>query len=192
MGRDNIDAKNNLLKKLKGFYAASLDHDKDGLITWKDMETAIENVVPKDDADKNSRLKIVRKRLEQHYQRYFWDLCAVGDANNDGNIDFDEWLDVINDVIQQLKDKNSFPDWYEGLHKALFRAHEFLDERDILKEEFCDMLACWNISEDGAANAYDAITENGKVKMDYNLFSEFLKKFMVGDLPGDRLNLGFA
>jgi hypothetical protein len=25
--------------------------------------------------------------LEQHFQKYFWDLCAVGDANKDGNID---------------------------------------------------------------------------------------------------------
>jgi len=32
-------------------------------------------------------LKILRKRLEQHFQKYFWDLCAIGDANNDGNID---------------------------------------------------------------------------------------------------------
>ena len=40
-----------------------------------------------EDAQKNARLKVLRKRLEQHFQKYFWDLCAVGDANNDGNID---------------------------------------------------------------------------------------------------------
>ena len=40
-----------------------------------------------EDANKNARLKILRKRLEQHFQKYFWDLCAIGDANNDGNID---------------------------------------------------------------------------------------------------------
>jgi hypothetical protein len=38
----------------------------------------------------------------------------------------DEWLDVMNDIIGGLKDKNEFPEWYEGLHKALFRANEFL------------------------------------------------------------------
>ena len=70
----------------------------------------------------------------------------MGDANKDGNIDLgksqrvnvgvsftfslwlwtDEWLDVMNDIIGGLKDKNEFPEWYEGLHKALFRANEFL------------------------------------------------------------------
>ncbi len=56
----------------------------------KDKLTLIysfQSILPKAEADKNSRLKILRKRLEQHFQKYFWDLCAIGDANNDGNID---------------------------------------------------------------------------------------------------------
>lgn len=46
-----------------------------------------QSIVSKDEAAKNARLKVLRKRLEQHFQKYFWDLCAVGDANKDGNID---------------------------------------------------------------------------------------------------------
>jgi hypothetical protein len=45
------------------------------------------------------------------------------------HVDFihpEEWLDVMNDIIGGLKEKNEFPEWYEGLHKALFRANEFL------------------------------------------------------------------
>ncbi len=38
----------------------------------------------------------------------------------------DEWLDVMNDIIGGLKEKNEFPEWYEGLHKALYRANEFM------------------------------------------------------------------
>lgn len=81
--------------------------------------------MPKEDAEKNSRLKILRKRLEQNFQKYFWDLCEVGDANKDGNIDLEEWLDVMNDIIIHLKENGKFPEWYEGLHKALFRSNEF-------------------------------------------------------------------
>ncbi len=81
--------------------------------------------MPKADAEKNSRLLIVRKRLEQNFQKYFWDLCEVGDANKDGNIDLDEWLDVMNDIILHLKTQGTFPDWYEGMHKAIFRSNEF-------------------------------------------------------------------
>jgi hypothetical protein len=84
--------------------------------------------VPQAEAAKNARLKILRKRVEQNFQKYFWDLCAVGDANNDGNIDLDEWLDVMNDIVKYLKDNGKFPEWYEGLHKSLFRANEFLGE----------------------------------------------------------------
>ena len=81
--------------------------------------------MPSEDAKKNSRLKILRKRLEQNFEKYFKDLCEHGDANKDGNIDMDEWLDVMNDIIKQVKSNNTFPEWYEGLHKALFRSSEF-------------------------------------------------------------------
>ena len=37
----------------------------------------------------------------------------------------------MNDIIGGLKDKNEFPEWYEGLHKALFRANEFLGKEII-------------------------------------------------------------
>lgn len=67
----------------------------------------------------------MRKRLEQNFQKYFWDLCEVGDANKDGNIDLDEWLDVMNDIISHIKTEHKFPEWYEGLHKSLFRSNEF-------------------------------------------------------------------
>ena len=36
----------------------------------------------------------------------------------------------MNDIIGGLKEKNEFPEWYEGLHKALFRANEFLGKID--------------------------------------------------------------
>ena len=31
----------------------------------------------------------------------------------------------MNDIIAQVRSKNTFPEWYEGLHKALFRSSEF-------------------------------------------------------------------
>jgi len=78
----------------------------------------------------------------------------------------DEWLDVMNDIIGGLKDKNEFPEWYEGLHKALYRANEFLDERAVSKSEFANMLLSWDIDESAAEKAYDFITEHGQKKMD--------------------------
>ncbi|CAF3264938.1 unnamed protein product [Rotaria socialis] len=188
MPRENIPQSS--IKKLEQFFSKTLDTNNDGLVNWTDFEAAIESIVSKDEAAKNARLKVLRKRLEQHFQKYFWDLCAVGDANKDGNIDLDEWLDVMNDIIGGLKDKNEFPEWYEGLHKALFRANEFLDERAVLKDEFANMLISWDIDESSSEKAYDFITEHGKKKMDYNLFSEFMKKFFLNEIPKHPLNLG--
>ncbi|CAF1013523.1 unnamed protein product [Didymodactylos carnosus] len=188
MPRDNIPKQS--LKKLQQFFTKTLDTNNDGFVNWVDFEAAIETIIPKHDAEKNARLKILRKRLEQHFQKYFWDLCAVGDANNDGQIDLDEWLDVMNDVIGGLKEKNEFPEWYEGLHKALYRANEFMDERRVSKNEFADMLVLWDIDGDSSDKAYDFITENGKKPMDYNLFSEFMKKFFLNETPNHPLNLG--
>ena len=188
MPRDQI---NNLaLRKLKRFYTLTLDTNADGLVNWTDFEAAIENILPKEDAEKNSRLKIVRKRLEQNFQKYFWDLCEVGDANKDGNIDLEEWLDVMNDIIVHLKQNNQFPEWYEGLHKSLFRSNEFFDERNVLKEEFISMMSVWDIEEKAAENAYVYITENGKKRMDYNLFSELMKQFFIHDEPNHPASLG--
>lgn len=82
-------------------------------------------MVPLKETMKNSRLKILRMRLEQNFKAYFSDLCEKGDANGDGDIDLDEWLDVMDLIIGYLQENNSFPEWYEGLHKALFRSNEF-------------------------------------------------------------------
>lgn len=177
-------------KKLNKWFAMTLDSNNDGLVNWTDFEKAIEAIVPTEDAKKNARLKILRKRVEQNFQKYFWDLCAAGDANGDGNIDLDEWLDVMNEIIKHVKDTNNFPEWYEGLHKSVFRAHEFFDDRNILKTEFADMMATWNVGEAEAEKAFDFITDLGKKKMDYNLFSELMKKFILNETQGHPLNFG--
>jgi hypothetical protein len=31
----------------------------------------------------------------------------------------------MNGIIAQVRANNTFPEWYEGLHKALFRSSEF-------------------------------------------------------------------
>ncbi len=82
-------------------------------------------MVPLKDTVLNSRLKIVRLRTEQNFKKYFADLCEKGDANGDGDIDLDEWLDVMDSIIGNLRQTDMFPEWYEGLHKALFRSNEF-------------------------------------------------------------------
>ena len=40
----------------------------------------------------------------------------------------------MNDIIGGLKEKNEFPEWYEGLHKALFRANEFLGKSNLKRK----------------------------------------------------------
>jgi len=82
-------------------------------------------MIPLKITSKNSRLKILRMRVEQHYKKYFDSLCEVGDENGDGIIDFNEWLNIMNVIIDYVRKNNSFPEWYEGLHKGLFRSNEF-------------------------------------------------------------------
>jgi hypothetical protein len=76
----------------------------------------------------------------------------------------------MNNVIKHLKDTKQFPEWYEGLHKSLFRASEFMgkfilifnfrnlknniffssskDDRNISKDEFVNMMLTWSCDED--------------------------------------------
>jgi len=97
----------------------------------------------------------------------------------------------MNDIIGSLKTSHVFPDWYEGLHKALFRSSEFFDDKDVLREEFINMLLTWEIEEEAAGKAYDFMTEKGKKKMNYELFSEFMKQFFTNqDPPGSPINMG--
>ncbi|CAF1137646.1 unnamed protein product [Adineta steineri] len=188
--RQNEHIPKSSLKKIEQYFTKTLDTNNDGLLNWIDFENILESVVPKADAAKNARLKVLRKRLEDQFKKYFWDLCAVGDANNDGNIDLDEWLDVVNGIISNLKIRNEFPEWFEGLYKALFRATEILDERDVTKDEFANLLISWDIDEASAGKAYDYITEHGKKNMDYNLFLELMKKFFLNEIPDHPSNLG--
>ena len=41
-----------------------------------------------------------------------------------------------------------------------------------------------------AEKAYEFITENGKKKMDYNLFNEFMRQFFIRDEPNHPISLG--
>ena len=74
----------------------------------------------------------------------------------------------MNSIISQVRSNNTFPEWYEGLHKALFRSSEFfgkiffhfilinvlniqfytLDDRNVLKDEFVNMMLTWEINEE--------------------------------------------
>jgi Ca2+-binding EF-hand superfamily protein len=177
-------------RKLKKWFSMTLDLTGDGVVNWDDFENAVERIVSAEDAKRNARLKILRKRIEQNYQKYFWDLCAAGDANNDGNVDLDEWLDVMDGIVGKLKETNEFPEWFEGLHKALWRSVEFLEERNVQSNEFAEMMAIWNVQSNYAEKAFDFITENGAKKMDYALFSDLMKKYFKCETPGHPLNLG--
>ena len=82
----------------------------------------------------------------------------------------------------------------------------FVDERNVSKSEFANMLISWDIDETSAEKAFDFITDHGKKHMDCkknffrfylfiyfildNLFSEFMKKFFLNETPKHPLNLG--
>ncbi|CAF1066398.1 unnamed protein product [Adineta ricciae] len=179
-------------KQAEKFFFRVLDTNNDGMVNWIDFESVIESIVSKDEASKNARLKVLRKRLEQHFQNYFRELLKVGDSNQDGNIDLNEWLNVVDDVVNDLKKTNEFPGWFEDLFKALWRANEFLDEKAVLRDEFANMLIAWDIDEKTAEKLYDFITENGKKAMNYHLFATLMKKFFLNEIPNHILNFGLA
>ena len=52
------------------------------------------------------------------------------------------------------------------------------------------MMSVWDIEEKAADTAYDYITEKGKKKFDYALFSELMKQFFVHDEPNHPASLG--
>jgi len=160
------------------------------VINWKDFELAIENMVPLAEANKDSRLNMMRRGLQKDFEQYFDDLRKEGDINQDGNIDLEEWICVMDDIIDQLKKDNTFPQWYEGLTKVLFRSQDFENDRDVGRDEFIDMLKTWNFEEEPAGKAFDYITQGGTKKMDNCLFSQFMKEFLLNDEQGHPVNCG--
>jgi Ca2+-binding EF-hand superfamily protein len=176
--------------KLKKYFVHTLDVNNDGVINWADFEQAIEAMVPQADAEKNSRLKVLRKSLEKDFAQYFRDLCEKGDINQDGNIDIEEWLDVMDEIIYHLKKENTFPEWYTGLIKVLFRSHEFMDKDDASRDEFINLLSTWDFDGEPAGKAYDYITKNGEKKMDYPLFEQFMREFLTNNEQGHPVNCG--
>lgn len=52
------------------------------------------------------------------------------------------------------------------------------------------MMSTWEIDEGAAQRAYDYITEGGKKKLDYALFSEFMKQFFITSEKDHPVNLG--
>jgi len=176
--------------KLRKYFIRTLDVNNDGVINWKDFEQAIETMVPRADAEGDSRLKMLRRSLEKDFEQYWHDLRETGDVNQDGNIDVEEWLDVMDEIVYHLKQEDKFPCWYEGLIKVLFRSHNFMDEHAVSRDEFIGMLGTWSFDEEPAGKAYDYITENGKKNMDYCLFLQFMKEFFTNSDQGHPVNCG--
>jgi len=176
--------------KLMKYFVRTLDVNNDGVINWADFEHAIEAMVPLAHAEQDSRLKVLRKSLEKDFAQYFRDLCEKGDINQDGNIDLEEWLDVMDEIVYHLRKENKFPEWYTGLIKVLFRSHEFMDSDDATRKEFIKMLSTWNFDEEPAGKAYDYMTKNGEKKMNYALFEQFMHEFLTNNEQGHPVNCG--
>jgi len=176
--------------KLRKYFIRTLDVNNDGVVNWADFKQAIESMVPLAEANKDSRLGVLRKSLEKDFQQYFADLREKGDVNQDGNIDIEEWLDVMDEIIYHLKKENAFPEWYEGLIKVLFRSHNFNNDRSVSRDEFTDMLKTWSFDEEPSGKAFDYITSNGAKNMDYNLFAQFMKEFLTNGEQGHPVNCG--
>ena len=64
------------------------------------------------------------------------------------------------------------------------------DDRDVTKDEFINMMLTWEIDETAAEIAYDFVTEYGKKRMDYALFSDFMKLFFTIDEKNHPINMG--
>jgi len=179
-----------LVHKLRKYFTNTLDQNADGVINWHDFEIAIEGIVPKADAEGDSRIGQLRRCLERDFRKYWADLCEKGDINLDGNVDQEEWFDVMDGIVGHLKNNESFPEWYEDFFKVLFHSQDFDNRNAITRDEFIDLLGTLSFEEEPAGRAYDYITQNGSKKLNYELFLDFMKQFHTNDKQGHPVNCG--
>ena len=110
-----------------------------------------------------------------------WDaLKGTADANSDGSVGLDEWLDVTGQMLDA-------PDAYEGVINAVGEKTFDLLDRDgdggLTADDWTDFLGAHGVDADGAQASFAALDANGDGSISKDETMAALKDYFYSDSP---------
>lgn len=171
MSNQTNDFWNEKMKHLFYLY----DADRDGSITPVDFEilaNKLSTLVGQDDVKRKDDYASARKTLCQEIMR--------ADANQDGKVTLEEWLDFHRNLADELRKPDTHPDVLEQLSERINTTFNMLDlnhDGYIAKDEWVKTCQFFGVDERTAEKSFEQLTKGDKLEEDEakRLFFEYLK-----------------
>jgi Ca2+-binding EF-hand superfamily protein len=168
------EAKNFWNEKMKHLFYL-YDADGDGSITPIDFEILadkLSTLVGQDDTKRCEEYASARKTLCQEIMR--------ADANQDGKVTLEEWLDYHANLANELRKPDTNPEILEQLSERINTTFNMLDlnhDGYIAKDEWVKTCQFFGVDEKTAEKSFEQITKDDKLEEDKakQLFFEYLK-----------------
>ncbi|CAF1027856.1 unnamed protein product, partial [Didymodactylos carnosus] len=149
--------------------------DRDGSITPLDFDilaSKLSDLIGQDNPKHSEQYATARKTLCAEIMR--------ADANHDGKVTLDEWLEFHRRLKDELTKPDTNPDLVEQLCNRMNTTFQMLDLNNdgvIEKDEWIKTCGFFGVKTDVAEKAFNQIAKDGKLKEDKakKLFFEYIK-----------------
>ena len=169
-------------------YFDLIDRDEDGYIDGEDFELQASRL-----ADRRDLSGEAREALKDQMMRWWEQLCATADANEDDQVSREEWdrfWEAINATVEE-GDEDETAQMMKSLERAgkvTFQTIDTTGSGEITEDEYEDWLVAWGA--EGSAEAFDELDRNGSGTLSEEDLVEATKEFYLSndaDAPGNFL-----
>ncbi|CAF0834087.1 unnamed protein product [Adineta steineri] len=151
------------------------DADGDGSITPRDFEILadkLSSLVGQEDVKRREDYAAARKSLCQEIMR--------ADANQDGKVTLEEWLDFHKHLAKELHKPDTNPEILEQLSERINTTFNMLDlnhDGYIAKDEWVKTCQFFGVDQTTAEKSFEQLSKGDKLEEDKakHLFFEYLK-----------------
>lgn len=172
-------------KKLTRYFRV-YDIDDDGHVGPADFERVVENVrilhgLAPDSAG--------HRALREGYVRRWTALRASADADRDGGVDLDEWLDYWQEMLQ-TEERYRSEVW--AIAGRLFDLFDTDEDGELGPDEFCDFYSVYGMETALARRIFVDLDANGDGVISRSEMKDIGDQFYRGDDPDAPGNLLFG
>ncbi|XP_074661251.1 calexcitin-2-like isoform X2 [Tubulanus polymorphus] len=178
--------------KLTHDYHTFFDLNKDGVLEWKDFETARTHIC------QLSKWKACDERYDRTQKLFIkiWEaLSTIADKNFDGKISEEEWVEMwetYNRKMYEEQEKakaekrqpeNVLPKWLDMYVEYKFSLYDRTGDGKIDIEEFEYVLGDFGVKKQEARTAFTMFSQNNERVIDFPTFRKLCEEYYTSDDP---------
>nr|BAD26677.1 Juvenile hormone diol kinase [Plutella xylostella] len=155
-------------KKLQHVFNVFFDVDRSGSVDKKDFEAAVVKAA----AVRGWKAGDASYKDAEAVLNKIWAGLSSADANNDGQVNFDEWVAVW--------EKSSDADWQNAYAKFIFDLEDASADGAIDGDEFSTVYAAYGLSVDESKAAFQKMSK-GKANVSWAEFQALWKEYFTSE-----------